>query len=171
MTLKIDLREKPGHRMCPEDLMLLAIEEARKGMTAGHGGPFGAVISMEGRIIASAHNTVLGDNDPTRHAEISAISLAARKLGDLDLSGCELYTTTEPCPMCFSAIHWAKISRIVFGTSIEDVRKRGFNELSIPVWTMKDLGGSPVRIEGGFMEPECEKLLEEWDSLPVKRVY
>ncbi len=151
--------------------MMIAIEEARGGSGAGEGGPFGAVIVKGDEVIAKAHNSVLGDNDPTRHAEIKAISEASSKLGTYDLSGCEIYTTTEPCPMCFSAIHWAKIDRMIYGTGIGDVRKLGFNELTISASEMRDKGGSSVDIIGDFMRPECEELLQFWSGLPDQKVY
>jgi len=115
--------------MTEEKFMTMAIEEAYAGVKAGHGGPFGAVVVKDGEVLSMAHNTVLEDNDPTQHAEIRAISFAARRLGTYDLTGCSIYSTTEPCPMCFSAIHWASIDRLIFGTDIDDVRKLGFNEL------------------------------------------
>ena len=105
--------------MPERSFMELAIEEAYVGVKAGQGGPFGAAVVKGEMVLAAAHNSVISDNDPTRHAEIKAISLAARKLGTYDLTGCEIYTTTEPCPMCFSAIHWARITRLVYGTRIE----------------------------------------------------
>jgi tRNA(Arg) A34 adenosine deaminase TadA len=157
--------------MKKEELMLQAINEALSGIKAGHGGPFGAVVARSGEVIAAAHNTVLSDNDPTQHAEVRAISAAARKLGTYDLSGCEIYSTTEPCPMCFSAIHWARIGCLIYGTSIGDVAERGFNELAIAALQMKKIGSSPLVVTGGFMERECLELLEAWDTLPDKKVY
>ncbi|MGD2279191.1 MAG: nucleoside deaminase [Candidatus Omnitrophota bacterium] len=151
--------------------MIKAIEEARSGSSVGDGGPFGVVIAKDGEALASAHNTVLADNDPTRHAEIKAISAASRKLGNYDLSGCDIYSTTEPCPMCFGAIHWARIDRLFYGTGIEDVKKLGFNELAIPAARMKKIGSSPLEIRGGFMREECEELLRFWENLPDRRVY
>ncbi len=157
--------------MGKERFMLTAIKEGGAGMRAGHGGPFGAVIVKGDEVIAAAHNTVLLDKDPTQHAEMRAISLAARKLGNYDLSGCEIYSTTEPCPMCFSAIHWARLDRVIYGTGIEDVKKRGFNELTIPAAEMKERGRARVEIEDGFMLRECLDLLSEWDRLPSKKIY
>jgi len=157
--------------MAEEKFMRHAIEEAYLGAGKIDGGPFGAVIVKDAEVISSAHNTVLKDGDPVQHAEVRAISLAAVKLGNYDLSGCEIYSTTEPCPMCFSAVHWARIDKLVFGTFIEDVRKRGFNELAIPALTMKELGLSPVVVEEGFMRDECLKVLEYWDGLEEKKVY
>ena len=151
--------------------MLKAIEEARAGSSAGEGGPFGAVIVKDGEILAAEHNTVLRDNDPTQHAEIKAISAASKKITSYDLSGCDIYSTTEPCPMCFSAIHWACIDRLFYGTDIEEVKKLGFNELALPASRIKEIGRSPVEIHKGFMRAECEELLKYWEELPDKKVY
>ena len=94
-----------------------AIEEARKTMLSDMGGPFGAMIKdYDGNIIAVSSNTVLGDHDPTAHAEINAIRKACQKLGKHDLTGCSLYTTGYPCPMCLSAAIWANIKYIYYGT-------------------------------------------------------
>src|SRR5688572_14829378 len=108
--------------------MAAAVAIARKNLSRPQGGPFGACVVRGGRVIAQARNTVLRDCDATRHAEVNAIRLASRKLGRFDLKGCTLYSTTEPCPMCFSAIHWARIEAVYYGTSIVDVKKLGFNE-------------------------------------------
>ncbi len=88
-------------------LMRAAVDEAAAGLAAGDGGPFGAVVTRDGVVIARGHNQVVGLNDPSAHAEVQAIRAACRALGTFDLSGCEIYATCEPCPMCFSAIHWA----------------------------------------------------------------
>ena len=94
--------------------MRIALKEAEKGMEKGEGGPFGAVIVKDGEIISKAHNEVLKTNDPTAHAEMVAIRRASKKLGRFNLSDCDIYSTCEPCPMCFSAIHWAKIKKLYF---------------------------------------------------------
>src|SRR4030066_178933 len=86
------------------------------------------------------------DLDPTCHGEMNAIRLAASKLQSYDLSGCEIYSTTEPCPMCFAAIHWARIGRLIYGTAIIDVSRLGFNELTLGSRQMQALGRSPVAI-------------------------
>ena len=156
--------------MNARELMRLAIEAARKGIARGQT-PFGACIAKEGRPVACCHNRVWKDTDITAHAEILAIREACRKLGAVDLSGCVLYSTTEPCPMCFSACHWAKISRIVFGTGISDARRAGFSELTISNERMKGMGRSPVRVEGGFLRVEAAKLFEEWGRDPGRRKY
>lgn len=105
-----------------------AISEAYRGIRARSGGPFGAVIVSDGSIIAKGHNEVVSSNDPTAHAEIVAIRRAAAALGRFDLSDCTLYTTCEPCPMCRSAIHWARIGRVVYGCDREDAARIGFDD-------------------------------------------
>jgi len=151
--------------------MALAIKSARTGMKKSTGGPFGAVIVRGNQWIAIAHNTVLKDRDATCHAEVNAIRVASRKLKRFDLSDCAIYSTTEPCPMCFSAIHWARIAKVIFGTSIADVQKRAFHELSIPSKKMKSEGKSPVSLKAGFMKKECLALLAAWDRKENKQVY
>lgn len=155
----------------PKKWMNRAIKSARQGIKKLSGGPFGAVIVSGTRVIAVAHNTVLEDHDATCHAEVNAIRVASRKLGRFDLSDCVIYSTTEPCPMCFSAIHWARLRKVIFGTSIADVQKRGFNELSIPSKKMKLVGRSRVWIQPGFMKKECLALLTEWDRKKDKKLY
>ena len=108
--------------------MQLAYEEAMRGMNAGAGGPFGAVIVREGEVIATAHNSVLRTNDPTMHAEIAAIRAASAKLGRFDLSDCELYATCQPCPMCQGAIQWARLKKVYYGASAEDAAQGGFDD-------------------------------------------
>ena len=105
-----------------------AILEAKKGIEAGHGGPFGCVIENKGKIIGVGHNRVLIDHDPTSHGEIVAIRDACKKLQSHDLQGCNLYTTAEPCPMCLGACLWANIDKIYYGCSIEDNSIIGFRD-------------------------------------------
>ncbi|MBI3776949.1 MAG: nucleoside deaminase [Gammaproteobacteria bacterium] len=151
--------------------MLAAIAQAELALPRAEGGPFGACIVRGASIIACANNTVLHEHDATCHAEVNAIHIASRALGNFDLSGCIIYSTTEPCPMCFSAIHWARIDRIVYGTCIADVQQLGFNELAISNQQLRALGGSPVLITADFMRPECEALLARWQALPGARLY
>jgi len=152
------------------EFMRLAVREARKNFRTLAGGPFGACIVKDGRVIAAARNTVL-KNDPTAHAEVNAIRRACRALKTHDLSGCEIYSTTEPCPMCFSAIHWARIGSIVFGTGIPDARRCGFHELEISNETLKALGRSRIRLQGGFLVDECRGVFADWNSLSGKKLY
>ncbi len=110
------------------DFMQLAITEAKTGIENAHGGPFGAVVVKDGKVIASGHNRVLVDNDSTCHGEIDAIRKAEQALKTYDLSNCELYTTGEPCPMCLSAILWANIKKVYYGCTIEDNAIIGFRD-------------------------------------------
>ena len=132
--------------------MRLAIDTVRAHLAALEGGPFGACLVRGDEVLAVAHNTVLKDLDPTCHAEMKAIRLAARKLQSYDLSGCEIYSTTEPCPMCFAAIHWARINRLIYGTTISEVVRLGFNEITIDNRRMQDLGRSRVAIYQVFWQ-------------------
>src|SRR6516165_9769852 len=113
--------------MTDADYMRLAIRKAQESIAAGQS-PFGAVIIKDGEVVAATHNTVWRDSDPTAHAEVNCIRAAASALRLIDLSGCEMYSTCEPCPMCLSAIHWARIDRVVFGATIADAALAGFNE-------------------------------------------
>lgn len=108
--------------------MKKAVDEAFKGMKSDDGGPFGAVIVRDGEIIAVGHNEVIKTNDPTAHAEIVAIRKATQILGRFDLSDCDIYSSCEPCPMCFSAIHWAKMRRLYIGASRYDAADIGFDD-------------------------------------------
>ena len=152
-------------------LMRRAIEAAREGMLRGDGGPFGALIAdREGNVLAVAHNTVLR-GDATAHAEVNAIREACARRGSPFLDGTVIYSTTEPCPMCFAAIHWARIAATWWGTRIGDVARLGFRELVIDNETMKRLGGSPVEIHAGLLRDECLALLADWRRLPQRRTY
>ena len=105
-----------------------AVKEAFSGVEHNHGEPFGAVIVKDGKIISKAHNQVIKNNDPTAHAEMSAIKKASKKLGTFDLSGCEIYTTCMPCPMCLGAIKWANIKTVYYGASSRDADNIGFRD-------------------------------------------
>ena len=108
--------------------MQMAIEEARKGIRQGDGGPFGCVIVRDGGVVAKGHNRVLKDHDATAHGEIMAIRQAGEVLGTHDLEGCTLYTTGEPCHMCLCAILWANISKVYYGCTIADNARIGFRD-------------------------------------------
>jgi len=110
------------------EFMSLAKKEAEKGIKLNDGGPFGAVIIKDGVVISSAHNEVLSSNDPTAHAEVLAIRRASVYLNTHILSGCELYTTCEPCPMCLSAIFWAGIRTVYYGNNRDDASNIGFGD-------------------------------------------
>ena len=113
-------------------MMKLGVEEARKTMNENIGGPFGAVIvDKDNNVIAVGSNTVLGSHDPTAHAEVNAIRKAGLVLGTHDLSGCKLYATGYPCPMCLSAIIWANIKEVYYGTDLIEAEKIGFRDQKI----------------------------------------
>lgn len=121
-----------------EKFMRRAIAISEESMHSG-GGPFGAVIVKNGKIIAESGNSVTKDNDPTAHAEVNAIRKAAKKLGTFDLSGCIIYASCEPCPMCLGAIYWAHLDRIYYGANQHDAAQINFDdafiyeELAVPV--------------------------------------
>jgi tRNA(Arg) A34 adenosine deaminase TadA len=141
--------------------MQLAIDETRRGMAAGQS-PFGACIVKDGRVVACAHNVVLRACDSTAHAEVTAIRQACAALRTVDLSGCTIYSTTEPCPMCFTAVHWARIGRIVYGTSIADAQRAGFGELPISNEKMKAEGGAAVALTPDVLRDACARLFADY---------
>ena len=111
-----------------DKFMQMAIDEARNGIHEGHGGPFGSVIVKDGAVVGRGHNRVVGNNDPTCHGEVAAIRDACANLGTFDLTGCEIYTTGEPCHMCLCACMWANISKIYYGCTIADNDRIGFRD-------------------------------------------
>ncbi|MCX7014451.1 MAG: nucleoside deaminase [Candidatus Sumerlaeota bacterium] len=147
--------------MDDRDFMRRAIACARQGIGVGQT-PFGACIVHDGALVAAEHNSVWAETDSTAHAEIRAIRGACRALQTVDLSGCAIYSTCEPCPMCFAACHWARLDRIVYGASIADARAAGFSELTISNDEMKRLGGSRIEIVGGVLRDEAAALFREW---------
>jgi tRNA(Arg) A34 adenosine deaminase TadA len=151
--------------------MRLAIDEAGSHLHLIEGGPFGACLVNGEKVLAVAHNTVLKDNDPTCHAEINAIRLAARHLRTYDLSGSDLYSTTEPCPMCFAAAHWARLTRIIYGTTVMELAQLGFNELLLENRRLKTQGHSLVELYPNFLLEECRRLLKKWEQLPGRQTY
>ena len=113
------------------EYMAQAIQEAYDGIRAGHGGPFGSVVVMDGKVVGRGHNRVLSNNDPTCHGEVSAIRDACARLGTYDLNGAELYTTGEPCQMCLAACMWARLDGVYYGCTIEDNSLIGFRDAQI----------------------------------------
>ncbi|MFB9845303.1 nucleoside deaminase [Mucilaginibacter ginsenosidivorans] len=111
-----------------EKFMRVAIKLSEQNVKEGIGGPFGAVIVKDGQIVAQSANRVVPQNDPTAHAEVSAIRLACNKLGTYDLSGCTIYTSCEPCPMCLGAIYWARIDAIYYANTKTDAADIGFDD-------------------------------------------
>jgi tRNA(Arg) A34 adenosine deaminase TadA len=142
-----------------EDFMRLAIERARAGMAQGQW-PYGACLVQEGEVIACVHNVNRTTMDPTAHAEIHALREGCVKLQSLDLTGCEIYATCEPCPMCFTACPNAKVSSIVYGASLEDSPHAGRRGRIISSSQMKELLDSPIRLIGGFLRDEAMQLFK-----------
>ena len=151
--------------------MRAAIEAARASVSLGAGGPFGACIVRDGQVLAVSSNHVLAHHDPTAHAEVSAIRAACAQLEHHLLEGAQCYTTTEPCPMCFAALNWARVGKIFYGTGIADVDALGFNEMTISNFQMKELGGSPIEIVPDFLRDECLELLQFWSNLEGSQTY
>ncbi|MBP6976282.1 nucleoside deaminase [Candidatus Dojkabacteria bacterium] len=139
-----------------------AIEEAKKGMKRGHGGPFGAVLVKDGKILAFDHNRVLKKNDSTYHAEINVIRKASKKLKRFDLSDCEIYTTGKPCKMCEGAINWAKIKKVHYGNSYKDALNMGFDD---------EKGNNQDVIYERIESTQTAKLIEEWNNFSKKSIY
>lgn len=144
------------------EYMNIALKEARKGMKKGHGGPFGAVIVKDDKVIAKSHNMVLKKNDATCHAEMNVLRDASKKLKSYDLSSCVIYTTGQPCKMCEAAINWSKVKRVYFGNTYKDALNMGFDEQR---GNNQDL--ELIRLDSS----ETVKLVEEWNSLSKKRIY
>ena len=150
--------------MYRKEFMEVAVSEAREGIANCDGGPFGAVIVKDGKMIASGHNRVLANNDSTCHGEIDALRKAEKKLGSYDLAGCELYTTGEPCPMCLAAIMWANIEKVYYGCSLADNEKIGFRDARFD----KIMGGRSG-LPKGFMEERdremCLAVFREYETM------
>ena len=111
-----------------EEYMRIAIEEAEENLKSKDGGPFGACVVKDGKIVGRGRNKVLKSHDPTSHAEVNAIRDASKNLGTHDLSGCEIYTSSYPCPMCLGAIIWANINKVYYANTKEDAENIGFRD-------------------------------------------
>lgn len=155
--------------MNEKELMRRAIALSEESVRNG-GGPFGAVIARRGEIVAEAGNSVTADNDPTAHAEVNCIRRAARKLGTFDLSGCDIYASCEPCPMCLGAIYWARLDRIFYANDRKDAARIGFDD---------DFIYSEISLAPADRHKEIQRLLpdearrafEMWEASDTKREY
>ncbi|MFH2146036.1 MAG: nucleoside deaminase [Candidatus Omnitrophota bacterium] len=150
--------------------MRLTIEKAKEGIGKGQT-PFAATIVKGDTVLSCVHNIVWQTQDITAHAEINAIRTACKKLKSIDLSGCVIYSTCEPCPMCFSACHWARISRVIFGANIADAKVAGFNELLISNLNMHSLAKSAIEVTGNFMRRENLLLFSLWKRAGAALAY
>jgi len=134
------------------------------------GGPFGAVIVKDGKIIATGANRVTANTDPTAHAEVNAIRKAAKKLGTFDLSGCEIYTSCEPCPMCLGAVYWAHLDKMYYGNTKADAKSIGFDDSFI--YDEIELKPEKRRLQSAQLLPdEAIKAFESWENATDKMEY
>lgn len=150
-------------------LLRKAIEIAGEGIESG-GGPFGAVITKDGKIIAEAGNRVVLMNDPTAHAEVLAIRKASAYLKSHDLSDCTLYTSCEPCPMCLGAIYWAGIKKVVYSSDRKDAAKAGFNDNFI----YNEIILLPSKRKLTFLQlalPGSEEVFRKWEKFEKRIPY
>ncbi|GAB2656478.1 nucleoside deaminase [Flavihumibacter cheonanensis] len=148
----------------------LAIEEAIKGMEAGEGGPFGCVIVKDNEVLVRAHNRVLCTNDPTAHAEVVAIREACKALNDFQLTGCTVYASCEPCPMCMGALYWARPERIVYAASKQDAAAAGFDDSFI----YEEIAIPHAERQIPFIHvihPEAGSVFEKWKAMENKTLY
>ena len=146
-----------------DEFLKRAIELAQKASSSGDGGPFGAVIVAQGKIIAEGWNCVLANGDPTAHAEINAIRSACATIGHFHLTGCTLYTSSEPCPMCLSAAYWARIERIVFANSRAEAAAIGFCDDELYEELNRHFSARSIVMEHHPM-PEALLPLQDWFS-------
>ena len=156
--------------MDSDGFMRRAIALSRAHMNANAGGPFGAVIVKDGRIVAEGWNQVTSTNDPTAHAEMVAIRHACIKLGTFRLDDCEIYTSCEPCPMCLSAVYWARLSGLYYGNSRSDAAAIGFDDaviydqVALPI----DQRTIPMR---QVLSSEANAVFQDWAAKPDKVRY
>ncbi len=149
--------------------MLDAIRLSSENIDSG-GGPFAAIIVKDGKIISAATNSVTADNDPTAHAEVNAIRKACKALNSFDLSGCVIYTSCEPCPMCLGAIYWAHIDKVFYGNTKDDARKIGFDDSFIYKEMELPLKKRKIEFEQ-LLHDEAFKAFIKWHKSDNKTEY
>jgi len=152
-----------------------AIKEAKTGISLGDGGPFGAVIVKNGEIVGRGHNMVVKNNDPTAHAEVMAIRDACSNLKTYDLSGCTIYSTGQPCSMCYSALMWANVQEIYYSCPFEYADNVGFRDTLINehVTNFNELiTNGDITAKVCLMHvPECDELYKDWNESSSKKLY
>ena len=169
MAAEADAEAVAGAADGPQEaFMQAALEEAYAGIEAGDGGPFGTVIVKDGEIVGRGHNRVVVNQDPTCHGEMEAIRDACKNLFFNDLSGCELYTTAEPCPMCLGATLWANIPVVYYGCTREDSDEIGFRD---EVFYEYLAGENDLLTVSGFERERCLELFEAYTEIEGKTEY
>lgn len=156
--------------MINQDFMHEAISLADKGMTKTGGGPFGAIIVKENQIVGRGNNRVTINNDPTAHAEITAIREACQNLETFSLNGCEIYTSCEPCPMCLGAIYWARLDKIYYAADQKDAAKIGFDDENFYEELAKPFSERKVPMVQ-LLRDDAVKVFKAWDENPDKVMY
>ncbi len=154
------------HSQCMHD----AIAQSKKGMDANEGGPFGAIVVKDGKILARANNQVISLNDPTAHAEVQAIRKACSALGSFQLDGCILYTSCEPCPMCLGAIYWARPDKVYYANTREDAAEIDFDDNLIYQELDKPLETRKIPFEQ-IERDAALKVFREWTEKMDKTAY
>lgn len=153
-----------------QEHMLRAVQLSRAKMDEGCGGPFGAIIVKDGKVIAEGWNKVTSCNDPTAHAEVSAIRAACETLGSFNLAGCEIYTSCEPCPMCLAAIYWARLDRIYYANSRQDAAAIGFDDQFLYDEVAKPIPDRSLPCEHVELG-EARDVFAAWDAKEDKIAY
>ena len=147
-----------------------AIAVGREGMRAGRGGPFGAVVVRDGKIVGQSSNCVTSSQDPTAHAEVMAIRAACRNLDSFELTGCTLYTSCEPCPMCFGAIYWARLDRVFYAAFHSDAAEADFDDSFIYQELEKSPQNRNIPMQQ-LLRKEGISLFDEWMDMDQKTPY
>jgi guanine deaminase len=153
-----------------EEFMRIAISLAEQNVLESIGGPFGAVVVKDGLVVAQSGNLVTSSNDPTAHAEVSAIRLACAALQTFDLTGCVIYTSCEPCPMCLGAIYWSRISNIYYGNTKVDAAKIGFDDHFIYEELEKSMEQRSLPITQ-LLRSEAQQAFKLWEQSSMKTDY
>lgn len=153
-----------------EGFMREAIRLAEAAVRDGDGGPFGAVVVRDGQVVGRGWNRVLGENDPTAHAEVTAIRDACRALGSYWLEGCVLYVNCEPCPMCMGAVYWAHIDKVYYGGTAADAARIGFADHEIAEELCRAIGRRRLPMEQ-LLRDETLPVFDAWLNAPGRREY
>ena len=153
-----------------EDFMRQAIAASRRGMAGGAGGPFGAVVVLDGKVVAEGVNQVTSTNDPTAHAEVVAIRRACAALGRFDLRGATVYTSCEPCPMCLAALYWARVDAVVYANDRFQAAAIGFDDELLYVEIPKPIEARALPMRR-LLGAEALEVFREWAAKPDKVHY